>query len=210
MTNDLPFHKHSEGDHRRLVEENPFAWIVSGEGERFCANLMPVRPWKVEGNRIVQLAGHLPRRREQVAWLEQDPRAHILFLGPHAYVSSSWVTNRRWTPTWNYTSAAFEVDIEFVGDGAPLREILRDLVDSLEAGRENAWVIEEMGPRYAELSKYVIGFIAHVRDARERYKLGQDEEPANYRDIVDGLERDGEHRLLEWMRRFNPGKEGEE
>lgn len=206
MTDDLPFHKRSEDDHLRLVEDNPFAWIVSGEGENFRANLMPVRPWKVENGRIVQLAGHLPRRRDQVELLQRDPRAHILFLGPHAYVSSSWVTNRLWTPTWNYTSADFEVDIEFVDDGTPLREILKDLVDSQEAGRENAWKIEEMGPRYAHLSKYVIGFIAQVRGAGERYKLGQDEESANYRDIVEGLERGGEHELLEWMRRFNPGK----
>lgn len=208
MTNDLPFHKNSDDDHQQLVASNPFAWIVSGEGEDFRATLMPVRPWKVENGRIAQFAGHLPKRRDQVELLRRNPRAHLLFLGPHAYVSSSWVSNRRWTPTWNYTSADFEVEIEFVDDGAALREILTDLTDALEEGRDNAWHIDEMGPRYAELARNVIGYIAYVRGARERYKLGQDEEPANYRGIIEGLEREGEYDLLDWMRRFNPGKEG--
>lgn len=206
MANDLPFHKNSDDDHRRLVEASPFAWIVSGEGENFRANLMPIRPWKIENDRIVQFAGHLPKRRDQVEFLQRNPRAHILFLGPHAYVSSSWAVNRRWTPTWNYTSAVFAVDIEFVEGGAALREILTDLTDALEEGRDNAWHISEMGPRYAELSKHVIGYIAHVRNAHERYKLGQDEEPANYRCIVENLEQNGEHDLLDWMCQFNQRK----
>jgi len=205
-TSDERYAPTSDEDLVRLVKDNPLAWIVSGEGERFRASLMPVRPWKTEHGRIVQFAGHLPRHNDQVGLLRENPEANLLLLGPHAYLSPSPVANRTWTPTWNFASARCRVEIVFVEDPAMLRSILADLVDAMEAGREKPWRIEEMGRRYAELSARIIGFIAHVRDTRERYKLGQDEPEDVYADLLGGLESEGHDELVEWMKRFNPGK----
>lgn len=193
-------------DLHRLVKEYPFAWIVSGAAETFRASLMPVRPWRTEGGRITQLAGHLPRHNDQVALLRENPVAHLLFLGPHAYLSPSPVANRTWTPTWNFASAQFRVEIEFVVDPELLRSILEDLVGAMEQGREKPWRIEEMGERYEQLSARIIGFIAHVHDIRERYKLGQDEPEDVYADLLGGLQSEGRDELVDWMKRFNPGK----
>lgn len=198
-----PFAPRSSGDLARLVEHHPLAWIVSGAGESFRASLMPVRPWKFEDGRLTQLAGHLPRRNDQVDLLRDSPRAHLLFLGPHGYISPTWVTDRRWTPTWNFASARIDVEIAFLDDEESLRAVLEDLVDTMEAGRPDAWRIEEMGSRYAELARRIIAFRAHVTDVRERYKLGQDEETGLFADIVRGLEDAGENELKDWMVRFN-------
>lgn len=204
-----PFGPQSGEDLARLVKDNPLAWIVSGAGASFRASLMPVRPWKFEEGRLTQLAGHLPRRNDQTDLLRDSPRAHLLFLGPHGYISPTWVTDRTWTPTWNFASARIDVEIEFLDDEASLRAVLEDLVEAMEAGRTDAWRIEEMGSRYAELARRIVAFRAHVTDVHERYKLGQDEGAGLFADIIRGLEEAGEDELKEWMVRFNEGKLGE-
>jgi hypothetical protein len=52
----------------------------------------------------------------------------------------------------------------------------------------------------------VIGFIAHVRETRPKFKLGQDEPDGVFTDIMQALERQETPELLEWMREFNPGR----
>lgn len=201
-----PFGPQSGEDLARLVKENPLGWIVSGAGESFRATLMPVRPWKFEDGRLTQLAGHLPRRNDQADHLRRSPSAHLLFLGPHGYISPTWVPDRTWTPTWNFASARIDVEIEFLDDPESLRAVLQDLVEAMEAGRPNAWRIEEMGPRYEKLARRIVAFRAHVTGVEERYKLGQDEKPGMLPGMLQGLEEAGEDALKEWMERVNERK----
>jgi hypothetical protein len=63
-----------------------------------------------------------------------------------------------------------------------------------------------MGPRLAQLAQRVIAFRAEVLDGRERYKLGQDERDDVFADILTGLSAGGDAALVDWMRRFNPGR----
>lgn len=204
MTRDNhPFQARSGNDLQRLVAEQPMGWIVSGAGDSFRASLMPFRPWRTENGRILQFASHLPRSNDQVPFLRDRPEANLLFLGPNHYISPSWVSDRRWAPTWNFASAAVRVEIEFRDDPKFLRAMLEDLVDGMEAGRDNAWRLEEMGKRYAELSRRIIGFVAHVCETNERYKLGQDERPEVFSEILQGLEACRHDDLKAWMEYFN-------
>lgn len=189
-----------EADVLRLVRSHPLAWMLTGEGETFQASLMPFRPWQTQGDTIVSLAGHLPRAHPQFDWLEQHPRANLLFLGPHGYVSPSWLDDRTQAPTWNFVSARFEVQIEFLSGGEGLRTVLEDLVAAMEAGREQPWQIEDMGQRYEQLAARIAGFIAHVVEVTPRFKLGQDERSDVFADMCRGLERAGQQDLVDWMR----------
>jgi transcriptional regulator len=201
-----PFGPHSSQDLVRLVRENPLAWIVSGAGETFAASLLPLLPKLAGDGRLIALAGHFPRAHPQVARLKADAQASILFLGPNGYVSPSWMEDRTQAPTWNYASAQFLVEIEFVDDGAELEAHLQELVDAMETSRPGRWKIEEMGERYRALSRRIIAFVAHVREVREKYKLGQDERDDVFGDILTGVEAGGDAVLLEWMRHFNAGR----
>jgi len=196
----------SEQDLLKLVTEHPLAWIVSGVGPDFRARLLPLRPLKTEGGRLTQLAGHFPRYDDQIDLLKNDPQAQLLFLGPHDYISASWVSDKSWSPTWNFVSARCSVNIEFFEDPEQLRHTLDDLVTTMEAGREQAWSIEDMGPRYDSLSKHIIGFVAHIQESEERYKLGQDEHETAYQEVLSALQREGRDDLIDWMKRFNPGR----
>jgi transcriptional regulator len=201
-----PFGSRSSEDLIRLVREHPLAWIVSGAGETFGATLLPLLPKVAEDGRLIALAGHFPRANPQVAQLKRDGRAAILFLGPGGYISPSWMSDRAQAPTWNYASAQILVEIEFREGGGELASHLQELVDTMEAPGRGRWHIPEMGERYDTLSRRIIAFVAHVRELREKYKLGQDERDDVFQDIVAGVETSGSRALLDWMLHFNPGR----
>ncbi len=197
----------SPGDVARLVLENPLAWIVSSVGSGPRSTLLPLRPCFGDDGRITRLLGHFARGNPQVPQLKHRPEASILFLGPQGYISPSWYADRTQAPTWNYASVEFTVEIEFHDDPERLEAVLRDLGDAMEAGRPDAWSIEDMGDRYHQLAPRVVAFDAVVREERAKFKLGQDERDDVYADIRRALsrrERDGE--LLAWMERFNSAR----
>lgn len=189
-----------------LVRAQPFAWIVSGAAGDSHATPLPLRPKLGPDGRIEALIGHFARRNPQVEALRRDPRALVLTLGPHAYVSPSWMADRTQAPTWNYAAAQFAVEVEFIEDEAALRLVLDDLIGAMEAARPNGWSAAEMGERYAGLSRGIVAFHARVTDQRGVFKLGQDERDDVYADILAGLGGEGASGLAAWMRALNPGR----
>jgi transcriptional regulator len=204
MADRQTFAARSSADLARLVREYPLAWITSGLGDTFAGTLLPLLPVVSADGRLTGLTGHFARANPQVSRLRSDPRAAILFLGPSGYVSPSWMRDRSQAPTWNYASAQCLVEIEFLEDSAALETHLHELVGAMEAGRPSEWKVEEMGARYQQLARRIVSFVAHVRETREKYKLGQDERDDVFADIRQGLAGNDGSPLLEWMSRFNP------
>jgi transcriptional regulator len=197
-----PFDPRSSQDVTRLVHAQPLGWIVSGAGPDVRATVLPLRPVLGVDGEVVRLQGHMARSNPQAEALRADPRALILMLGPHGYVSPSWMEDRTQAPTWNYASAQFLVEATLVDDPAALEAHLRDLVGAMEDGRPRAWSVDEMGERYASLSRRIVAFDARVIETRGKFKLGQDERPDVFADILTGLEGEGAPDLLAWMRDF--------
>lgn len=206
MANDDKYGPRSAADAARLVGAAPLAWVVSGEGDRFRATLLPLRAASAGDGRVTHLTGHFARRNDHHHLLADDPRAAVLFLGPHAYVSPSWMRDRTQAPTWNYASVQFLVEFAFIDDPVRLRAHFEDLVDAMEAGGQRPWRVEETAHRYEALARHVTPFEARVVEVREKYKLGQDERDDVYADIVTGLDAAGHDTLRAWMDDFNPGR----
>ncbi|MFT4075140.1 MAG: FMN-binding negative transcriptional regulator [Asticcacaulis sp.] len=187
-----------------LIFNFPFAWVVSNGGT-FNASPLPIRP--VIGNgQLTGFLGHFGRNNPQVERLRADPHAHILFMGAHGYISPSWLSDRTQAPTWNYASAAFACELELIEDAAGIEALLRDLIDSQEAGRENAWSLDDMGERAARLARGVVGFRATITDRQATFKLGQDEADREYEEMMAVLDREGAADLVAAMRTQNPGR----
>ena len=197
------FAPRSDEDIHRLVREQPFAWVVSGFGDDVRATPLPIRPHFGPDGKLEQLLGHFARSNLQLDGLRRDPRAMILFMGPHGYVSPSWMADRSQAPTWNYASAQFLVELELVDDPAGVEFLLRDLIGAMEAGRPKAWSVEDMGERYRSLSRGVVGFRARILEVRAKFKLGQDERDDVFADIMAGLEATGSLELRDWMAAFD-------
>ena len=198
-----PIDPRSPEDVARLVQAQPLGWIVSGAGPDVRATVLPLRPVFGDDGQLVRLQGHMARGNPQAEALRADPRALILMLGPHGYVSPSWMEDRTQAPTWNYASAQFLVEAALIDDPAGLEAHLRDLVGAMEAGRPRAWSVDETGERYASLARRIVGFDARVLETRAKFKLGQDERADVFADIVTGLAGEGATDLLAWMRDFD-------
>lgn len=187
----------------QLIERHPLAWIVSANEGDFTVTPLPLRPRTDASGAVTQLVGHFARSNPHVEVLKRHPRALVLFRGEESYVSPSWMSDRTWAPTWNHIGVQFVVDFEFHENVEQLREVLRDMIDTMEAGRPKAWRLEETAHRYAQLVPHIVSFDAHVRETKAVFKLGQDEKPAIYHDMLAGLAGAGETGLVEWMKRYN-------
>ncbi|MFT4196834.1 MAG: alpha/beta hydrolase fold domain-containing protein [Pseudoxanthomonas sp.] len=201
-----PFAAQTPTDIADLVASQPLAWIVSGAAGQLAATPLPVQLECDEHGRPLRLLGHFARSNPQWRALADDPRATVLLIGPHGYVSPSWLADRSRAPTWNYASAIFEVEIELRDTPADADRLLRGLVEDLERERPGAWRVEEMGQRYPGLRAGIVGFHARVREVRATFKLGQDERDDVFADTLRGLWDTRQPDLAAWMRRFDGGR----
>ena len=194
----------SHADIIDLVTQCPFAWIVSA-ADGFGATPLPIRP-RIEDGKLTGLIGHFGRNNPQIERLRANPRALLLFMGPHGYISPSWLTDRTQAATWNYASVAFECDIHLIEEAPGIEAVLRDLIDTMEAGRDAAWSLDDMGERAGRLARGVIGFHARIIEVQAAFKLGQDEGTQEYAEILTALDREGTTELGAAMRQQNPDR----
>ncbi|UNK43276.1 alpha/beta hydrolase fold domain-containing protein [Luteimonas sp. S4-F44] len=206
MSMSSPFQARSARDVADLVAEQPFAWIVSGAAGALVTTPLPVQLECDADGTPLRLLGHFARRNPQWRAFVEDPRATVLLLGPHGYVSPSWFADRTRAPTWNYAAAVFQVEIELRDTPEDADALLRHLTDDLERDRPGAWRADEVGARYETLREGVVGFHAHVRATHATFKLGQDERDDVFDDILRGLWDTRQHDLAAWMRRFDDGR----
>ena len=200
------FAAQSPQDLADLASRHPLAWLCSQGPSGQLSTPLPLVPVFTPDGRLLAVEGHFARSNPQVAALRAEANAWILWMGVQGYVSPSWMADRTQAPTWNYASARLNVSVKFDDDPAAILRHLCELTARQEAGRAGAWSIDEMGPRLAQLAQRVIAFRAEVVECHERYKLGQDERDDVFADIVTGLAAAGDGALVDWMRRFNPGR----
>lgn len=193
------------GDLVRLVDENPVVWIFLEDEEGAFVTAAPVRPVTADG-RLRQLIGHVPRGTRMHRALKAPCGGLILALGPHGYISPSWISDRTQAPTWNFASAQFVAILQAIEDPTMLEDHLRDLVNAMERNRAKAWRVEEMGPRMKRLAAGVVAFEAKITDRECRFKLGQNEDDQTFAEIMRGLELEKNEGLRRWMREFNPSR----
>lgn len=196
------FQARGQGDIQSLVDGHPLAWIICGTPADLAATPIPVQCRCDDSGRPSMLVGHFARSNPQVKQLAETPEAMVLLMGPNAYVSPSWFDDRTQAPTWNYACAAFHVRIVLEDEPDTIGRRLDDLVDAMESTHGRPWRSSEMGPRYASLSRGVVGFHADILGMAASFKLGQDERDDVYADILAGLEASGAHELVRWMERF--------
>jgi len=194
----MMFEPRCEADILRLVDEYPLAWVVSRGASGFGASPLPLLAETGSNGRIVSLVGHIAIANPQVSELRPFPLATILFTGPHGYVSPELVSKPDWAPTWNYATARFEVEVEFVPEET--EQLVERLVRRMERDRRKPWTVLQMGARYAQLAQRIVGFRAHVNAVHGQFKLGQDESHRTLSDILSGLQ---DAALVRWMKDFN-------
>ena len=172
----------SSSDTQRLIEENPWALLVSNGRDGPLASNLPLLPGPPSSSESgsheqgLVLVGHLARANEHLAYLRQNP-ANVLaiFEGPWSYVTASWYPDRQMPSTYYYTAVHCYGTLEFQDEQA-LDASLEDLVATMEARHPHGWKTAEI-PRSEITRRFagITGFRMHVSRIEAKFKLGQDE-----------------------------------
>ena len=192
-----PFDSWQPADLRQLIASCPLAWVVPARAP-MLASMLPLIGVFREEDILTELIGHFALSNPLSDALAADPHATVLFSGPSGYLSPEHAGSRQWGPTWNYAQARISVEIEMRPELT--EEALDLLIDAMERGREVPWKAAELGARGTGMMRRIIGFRAHVRDMRAKFKLGQDESAETLRRLLQAL---GDDPLAQWMRQFN-------
>ena len=141
------------------------------------------------------LRGHLARNNDQ--WrLPVLGEAMVIARGPDAYVSPSWYASKaehgRVVPTWNYVTVhvygriAFHDSIEWVD------QVVRELTDEHERGRDGAWSVDDAPPRFvAGQLRAIVGVEVVVTRVEAKRKASQNRSDADRAGVVAGLRAAG-------------------
>lgn len=196
-----PYEDYTRQDVRDLIAAYPLAWVCARASTD--ASLLPLIGVYDDQDELVELIGHFACSNPLRAVLGADPRASILFTGPHGYVSPNHAGRRNWGPTWNYAQVRVQADITV--DPELTASAVDQLVEHVERGMPQPWRAHELGERYGMLMPHIVGFRARVDSHNAVFKLGQTEDVPTLRSILRTLQ---DRTLTSWMRRLNTNHPG--
>jgi transcriptional regulator len=199
--------KHFEQTDRALLVETmrgySFAMLVGTQpsGEPFVTHL-PFVVREEEGDKLT-LEGHMARANPHWQYLERDPRALVVFSGPHAYVSPSLYADQESVPTWNYIAVHAYGRARVVHDEAAKHAVQERLIAALDPGYRAQF--EALQPAFLlGRLKAITAFEIAVERLEGKFKLSQNRPAADRNHIVETFgQGDAEQQAVaRWMRRL--------
>lgn len=192
----------TEAEIDRLISENPLAQVISRVEAGLFATPLPLMIERdAAGN--ATLLGHFARANPHVEYLRRDPEALVIFMGPHNYMSPSWLSDRTQAPTWNFATVHMSVRINLDDSVEAGRAAVVQLTEKMESGRPKPWVPTELGERYERLLRGVIAFRAPISAVRAKFKLGQNERDDVLGEGIAALRNEPKPDLARLMERAN-------
>jgi transcriptional regulator len=171
-----------------FIRQHGFGILVSQSDHRMVATHIPLELSEDE----TKLTGHISKANPQWKNFNNSAEVMIIFPGPHAYVSSSWYDHEN-VPTWNYIAVHVYGKIRII-EGEQLQAALKQLVDKYEKASEDPVSIEKMSQEYFRQSiKGLVGFEIEITSIEAAYKLSQNRDKKNYLNIINELEKRGDH-----------------
>lgn len=182
------FHNNDASAIADFIRHHGFGILVSQSDNRMVATHIPLELSEDE----TKLRGHIARANPQWKNFANSGEVMVIFPGPHAYVSSSWYDHEN-VPTWNYIAVHVYGKIQII-EGDELYSALKKLVDKYEKTSEYPVSVEKMSPEYVRQSiKGLVGFEIEITSIEAAYKLSQNRDRKNYANIINELEKRGDH-----------------
>lgn len=171
-----------------FIRHHGFGILVSHSDNRMVATHIPL---ELSGD-DTKLVGHISRANPQWKNFENNSEVMVIFPGPHAYVSSSWYDHEN-VPTWNYIAVHVYGKVQIM-EGDQLYNALKQLVDKYESSSQYPVSVEKMTPEYVRKSiQGLVGFEIMITSIEAAYKLSQNRDRKNYMNIINELEKRGDH-----------------
>lgn len=170
-----------------FVQENSFGTIVSTRKGKPIATHLPFG-FSKQGEDYY-ITGHMAYGNPQWRTFETGENVLVMFQGPHAYISSSWYSHEN-VPTWNYQAVHMYGKASIVEKD----ELIKDLtimLEKYEGKRENPVLWDKLSPELLERElKGIVGFKIKVNEIQAAYKLSQNRNESDYRNIIEELRKE--------------------
>ncbi len=178
-----------EADIRRFLAENGFGILVGTVNGEPWATHIPMMV-ETDANGRLFLHGHLAKENPHWQFFSTDKETLAIFMGPHAYVSSSWYDHEN-VPTWNYVAVHVYGRIRILSEDETLASLTR-LVDKYEKGNERPVRVSELSAKTLRQARGVVGFEIDVTRIEAKRKMSQNRDAANYEAVVQHLDGSGD------------------
>jgi transcriptional regulator len=192
-----------EEDRAKILEflqQNEFATLVAYDGEKLSAGHLLVEA--VEEGENLLINGHMSRANPLWKSFEKTPEVLVIFLGAHTYISPTWYNHVN-VPTWNYQAVHVYGRPRLITERDESYQLLKRLVDRHE--RDSHYGMETLPQDFVEKEmRGIMAFQIAVTRIEANYKLSQNRDDEDYRNIISHLEeRDDEmsHGVAEAMNR---------
>ncbi|MBC5764371.1 FMN-binding negative transcriptional regulator [Ramlibacter albus] len=184
-----------------IVRRYPFATLVSNDDEGFpYVTHLPLH-LEERGAGFV-LLGHCAKPNPHWRYLQQRPKALVLFNGPHAYQSPKIYDDRQRVPSWNYLVVHCTVQARLVEDPLAKDRLLKKLIGDHEPAYAEQW--RSLGEEFAhKMLAGIVGFELEVADWACKLKLNQ-HRPESHAKLHAGYAHgnEDERALAGWMERL--------
>ena len=191
-----------EEDRRKIIEflkQNEFAIVVAYDGEKPTASHLLVEVFE-ESERIF-INGHMSRANLLWKTFERDADVLTIFHGAHTYISPTWYNHVN-VPTWNYQAVHVYGKPRIIEDYDEAFQILKGLTRRHE--ETSHYSLESLPQDFVKKQiKGIVAFQIEVTRFDANYKLSQNRDDEDYRNIVAKLEEredDMSHGVAEAMR----------
>lgn len=175
---------------KEFIAHNGFGILVSNKQATPVATHIPMLLDKSEKGEDI-LSGHVSRANPHHKSFTEDSPVLAIFLGPHAYVSSSWYSHEN-VPTWNYIAVHVYGKIKIIEGDRLLRQ-LKMLVDKYEHGSAKPVELDTMSKDYVKKQMSgIVGFEIVIEDIQAAYKLSQNRNDRDYDSVIRELEKRGD------------------
>ena len=169
-----------------LMRSNSFATVVSHDGVAPFATHMPVLHHAENGVHGT-LFTHMARANPQWKQFGEGREVLVIFHGPHAYISPNWYETRPEVPTWNYAVVHAYGIPRLIENKETLRAMLRELVDTFEAGQPQPYGDVLPDEFIDKLSLGIVGIEIPITRLEAKFKLNQNRSSADQAGVIAAL-----------------------
>ncbi|MGA6136540.1 FMN-binding negative transcriptional regulator [Acinetobacter dispersus] len=191
----------------RLIQDYPFATLISHSAEGLEANHIPFHLLRDEHSQTATLIAHIAKNNPLHTQIENGATVLIIFQGEHGYISPNWYPSKqqhhRHVPTWNYQVVHVKGSINFLHDEKSLRGILARLTRTHEAKQATPWKMSDAPDEYiTQELQGIVGIEIPISQITGKFKLSQNREKPDALGVVDGLQQQGESRLANAVQQY--------
>ena len=172
-----------------LIEQHSFGLLVSQHnGEPVVSHL----PFLLDRTAAPhgRLIGHMARANSQWRHADGGP-VLVVFSGPHAYISPSWIGENNIVPTWNYVAVHAMGELRATHDRPRLLEIVEQTVERYESSQSSPWSFDASTDFAGKLAELIVGFEIDLTRIEGKWKLSQNHSDQRQAAVVTGLQQTG-------------------